>query len=244
MTRTVSGAAQRLASDAPAGEPAETARAPMLRDRAYVEFKRRLFLGHLRPGQFISQRELTLFLGLPLAAVRDAVKRLEAQGLVRVIPQRGIAVAEVNLALVRESFELRRALETYAARRCAKSGDKASLRHLGERMAELLAASRRGAGADVLEAALETDWRLHEQIVAALDNEIYRTAYQDNFDRIRLIRLNREFTLGRLEVATAEHLAIIAALCAGDAEEAARAVERHLDTSFRNAIGLEAPAST
>ena len=217
---------------------AELVRAPMLREQAYGEFRRHLFLGHLRPGQFVSQRELTLLLGLPLAPVRDAIKRLEAQGLVRVIPQRGVAVAEVNLTLVRESFELRRALESHAARQCAVRGDRALLERLGREMEQLLQSGRADGGRTIMERALEVDWRLHEVIVESLDNAIYREAYANNFDRIRLIRLNGQFTLGRLEVATAEHLAIIEALCASDADRAAQAVERHLDTSFRNAVSL------
>jgi DNA-binding GntR family transcriptional regulator len=212
---------------------------PMLRERAYDEFKRRLFLGHLRPGQFVSQREIADLVGLPLAPVRDAVKRLEAEGLLRIIPQRGISVAEVNVRLVREAFELRAALETFAARRFPGRRDGATIAAIGQELKDLVAVADRSLSDTVADAVVLADWRLHEEIVAALDNEIYRDAHRHNFDRIRLIRMNRRYTLDRLRQGVAEHLAIIAALLAGDGEAAASAVQHHLDVAMRRSIGLD-----
>lgn len=212
---------------------------PMLREQAYKEFKRHLFLGHLQPGQFVSQREIAILVGLPLAPVRDAVKRLEAEGLLRIIPQRGISVAEVNVRLVREAFELRIALETFAARRFPARGDTGAVAALGEELTRLACAAGHDLDSSVADAVILADWRLHEEIVAALDNELYSETHRLNFDRIRLIRMNRRYTLGRLRHGVEEHLAIVAALVAGDGEAAARAVSAHLEVAMRRAIGLD-----
>jgi DNA-binding GntR family transcriptional regulator len=219
-------------------EPGDGARAPMLREQAVTAFKERLFRGDLRPGQFLSQRELTLFLGLPLAPVRDAVRRLESEGLVRVIPQRGIAVAEVSLQFVRESFELRKALETWSARRFAETGPVALLdtltdevRTLGAEVAQDLTPELRGR-------VILLDRRLHETIVVSLDNRLLAEATRQTFDKIQLVRLVHPVTPDRLRRAFGEHLAILAALRRRDGEAAAAAMDAHLDSAMRHAIGI------
>ena len=61
-----------------------------LREKAYASFTRHLLARDLKPGQFVSQRELVAFTGLPLGAIREIVPRLEAEGLLTTIPQRGM----------------------------------------------------------------------------------------------------------------------------------------------------------
>ena len=69
----------------------------------------------MRPGQFITQRELVQLLDMPLGAVRELVPRLEAEGLLRTVPQRGLQIAQVDLKLIHNAFALRRMLECEAA---------------------------------------------------------------------------------------------------------------------------------
>ena len=64
---------------------------PNLRSRAYDSFTRHLLARDLRAGQFISQRELVEMTQLPLAAIREMIPRLEAEGLVRTVPNRGLS---------------------------------------------------------------------------------------------------------------------------------------------------------
>ena len=66
-----------------------------LREIAYNRFRQRLFTSHLRPGQFVSQRQLSELLDVPVGAVREALKRLEADGLVTVVAQRGVHVSDL-----------------------------------------------------------------------------------------------------------------------------------------------------
>ncbi len=73
------------------------------RDQAYDAFVQHLLGGHLAPGSFVTQRELVALTGLPLGAVREMIPRLEADGLIATLPQRGLQVAAVDLRLVREA---------------------------------------------------------------------------------------------------------------------------------------------
>jgi DNA-binding FadR family transcriptional regulator len=77
----------------------------MQRVEAYDRFKGKLFRHSFAPGQFVSQRELTLALDMPIASVREAVRMLEQENLIRVIPQRGIQIEEATLQMLERSNE-------------------------------------------------------------------------------------------------------------------------------------------
>jgi DNA-binding GntR family transcriptional regulator len=210
----------------------------MLREEAYERFKQRLFAGDLRPGQFVSQRELADLIGLGSGPVREALKRLEAEALVNLIPQRGIQIADVNVDLIRNAFQLRVILESAAARHYAVHASDAELGALERRTREVMERAGRHRDRRTLDEAMRVDWDLHNAMVDSLGNEIISEVHRVNADKIRLIRLNRQYTFDRVVPAMEEHLAIILALKARDAEAAVTALARHLDVARRRALGL------
>ena len=92
----------------------EDRRPPNLREKAYHSFTRHLLAREIRAGQFVSQRELVEITGLPLGAIRELIPRLEAEGLVRTVPQRGMQIAHVDLNLIKDAFQFRLFLECQA----------------------------------------------------------------------------------------------------------------------------------
>ena len=82
-----------------------------LRARAYENFRQQILQANVQPGQFVSQRELMQLLDMPLGAVRELIPRLEAEGLLRTVPQRGLQIAHVDLKLIHNAFQLRAMLE-------------------------------------------------------------------------------------------------------------------------------------
>ncbi|UUZ75738.1 GntR family transcriptional regulator [Polaromonas sp. P1(28)-13] len=88
-----------------------------LRAQAYESFQQQIVDANIRPGQFVSQRELMQLLGMPLGAVRELIPRLEAEGLLKTVPQRGLQIAHVDLKLINNAFQLRLLLEREAASR-------------------------------------------------------------------------------------------------------------------------------
>ena len=91
--------------------PASSHEALKLREQAYVGYTRSLLANEIKPGQFITQRELVAITGLPLGAIRELVPRLEAEGLIRTAPHRGMQVPQVDINLVRNAFQFRLFLE-------------------------------------------------------------------------------------------------------------------------------------
>jgi DNA-binding GntR family transcriptional regulator len=87
-----------------------------LREQAYDRFTRQLLTRELRPGQFVSQRELVALTGMKLGAIRELIPRLEAEGLIRTVPQRGMQIAHLDLHLIRDAYQFRLFLEGPATR--------------------------------------------------------------------------------------------------------------------------------
>jgi DNA-binding GntR family transcriptional regulator len=85
-----------------------------LRDKAYDSFTERLLARDILPGQFVSQRELVEITNMPLGAIRELIPRLEAEGLITTVPQRGMQIAHVDLNLVRNAYQFRLFLESQA----------------------------------------------------------------------------------------------------------------------------------
>ena len=211
-----------------------------MREVAYERFKAELFKRNLTPGQFVSQVELCELLDVPLGPTREALKRLEAESLVRLIPQRGIQITDIGVTLIHEAFEFRTVLEIAAVRHFARHGAAAAVTDLETRTTAILRRLDGGNNADprLLDAALQVDWGMHDLIVESVGNRIMMTAHQQNFDKIRTIRLH-----GRspryLPLALEEHVAVIKALKRRDPDAAAAALQHHLECAERRALGLQ-----
>lgn len=208
-----------------------------LREIAYARFRENLFDRTLKAGQFVSQRELCGILDVPMGAVREALKRLEADGLINLIAQRGVQIADVNVAFINEAFEFRILIETEAARRMARDPDVVSLRALRERTEAIIEVARENADDALMKLGMEVDLDLHKLLITVFSNSLILQSYQVLDDKIRLIRLNAHYSPKRLSAAMAEHLGIIDALVEGNQEAAVSLLSAHLVTSWRRSLG-------
>jgi len=209
-----------------------------LRHKAYERFKERLFAEVLKPGQFVSQRELSEIVKVPIGPLREALKRLEAEALVRLIPQRGIQITELNVTMLNESFGLRRILELAAARHFAAEAPMPVIREIEALTERVMKRVRTNPNRENLDEALRVDWMLHDLIIDRMGNKTLADVHRVNFDKIRLARQHRRFTPERVSPALEEHLAVIAAFRARDPEAAAAALDRHLTIAHHRAVGL------
>jgi DNA-binding GntR family transcriptional regulator len=223
---------------------ASEGRAPKLRERAYDSFTRHLLARDIRPGQFISQRELVALTQLPLGAIRELVPRLEAEGLIKTVPQRGMQVAHVDLNLIRDAFQFRLFLEREASAIFATAASDALLRRLRAEHETIIARCETAARAGGLDAALVSeaqliDWRLHTTVIDGLDNAIIADAYRVNLIKIRLIRQEQTRLYDALVVPTMrEHLDVIAAFESRDPARAATAMAAHITRARNRAMGI------
>jgi DNA-binding GntR family transcriptional regulator len=200
------------------------------RARAYQGFTQQILNGGIRSGQFISQRELMTLLDMPLGAVREMIPRLEAAGLIRTVPQRGLQIAHVDLKLIRNAFQVRSMIEHEAIRHFVHIASDEELEQVESDHRDILRrASATPVDGRLLDDAQALDWGLHDRMVDALGNEIVSEIYRVNSLRIRLIKLDSSvITPARLIPAMEEHMRFIAALRGRDASGATALLEAHI----------------
>jgi DNA-binding GntR family transcriptional regulator len=192
-------------------------------DRVYESIRNQILSGELGSGSRLRIDEIGRELEVSHIPVREALKRLQAEGYVTVEPFVGTTVTDLPIEWVEEVFELMEALESIGAR--------AACRHMSEEsLAEIAAAV---AGMDELVSDPESWSRanvaLHGLICSAggkpLTGQMLGKVL-DQWDRLRR-RYLEEVSAQRLERAQAEHHAIVAALAARDEEGVLRRVREH-----------------
>jgi DNA-binding GntR family transcriptional regulator len=225
---------QHEARDTPEGE------AP-LKKAAYDRFQQALLQGRLRPGQVVSQKELVSLLGLSIGALRELLPRLEAEGLLHVMPKRGIQITVIDLPMIRDAFQMRVALEREAVLAAVRKMPDAAIEAQEARHREIL--SRLAADPDqppaFFDAGQDVDTAFHDLLISSTGNELIVQAYHVNSIRIRLIKLDR-IKLTRLTLPSAfnDHLAVIEGLKARDPARAVAAIEAHIRNARDRAIEL------
>jgi DNA-binding GntR family transcriptional regulator len=213
--------------------------AKMMRTDAYDQLKARLFAGELRTGQFVSQRELTDLLGATLNPVREAVRKLEAEGLINVYAQRGIQIIESDPKAVNDAFDYRLLLELNAVRHFATSATTEQIQALVDDVEKSIdSLVRFPDDRKVRMKALDNDYKFHKHLIDFQNNEIVSKHYSMNAARLRLFRINIGEPLQRLDVAAREHLEILEACKARDPDNAAARLSRHIGISREHTLGL------
>ncbi|MCB1332025.1 MAG: GntR family transcriptional regulator [Maritimibacter sp.] len=212
-----------------------------LKIAAYDRFKEALLQGRLRPGQVVSQKELVSLLGMSIGALRELLPRLEAEGLLNVMPQRGIQITSIDLPMIRDAFQMRMALEREAVISAVRKMSDAAIEEqdrLHRDILDRLAADPAPSPA-FFDEGQAIDSAFHDLLIVATDNELLIQAYNVNSIRIRLIKLDR-IRLSRLTLppAFADHLAVIDGLKARDTDAAVAAIETHIRNARNRALEL------
>ncbi len=216
-----------------------------LREKAYQSFTRHLLAMDIRPGQFVTQREMVALTGLTLGAIREMIPRLEALGLIVTVPQRGMQIAHVDLKLVRNAFQFRAILEREAVASFTRKASDEEIAALADELDRVRAKMARGVTRALLEEAQAVDWGFHDALIDALGNEIISDVYRVNSIKIRLIRLERVvLSPETLAPAMEEHARIMAAIQSRDPVRAVEAMDRHLTSAQNRAMGIGVAAIT
>ena len=187
------------------------------RHRAYESFIKLLLAGDFHPGQFVSQRQLVSITGLPLGAIRELIPRLEVEGLIKTVPQRGLQIAHVDLNLIREAFQFRLFIEREVVAVFCQ-----------EASAEILLSLRRE----------HIDWNLHDTIIGSLNNEIIWRKYQTNNIKMRLIDQERFRIAGRVIPVMEEHLKVLEAIETRTPQLAMDAITVHINNARSLALKI------
>ena len=195
-----------------------------LGDLAYAGIRQRITSLALAPGSPVNEVALAAELGVGLAPVRSALRRLAWENLVVILPRRGTLVAELDVADLAEIFELRLELEGLSARLAgerATDEQRAALRALIERTRAPLA-----SGDQV--ALIELDRELHAAIADVAGNTLLAAQLDWFYGHVLRLWSASLDRMSALRAAVGEHEAIVDAIARGDGAEAHDRMQAHI----------------
>ena len=195
-----------------------------MHDEVAAQLRDLIFDGELMPGTFLDEARIAEQLQISRTPLREALKVLCAEGLVRHEPRRGSFVNDVTEQDLDEIFPVLTLLEGRCAREAAERATDADLRQL-EALHDKLG---RHARARRINDYYATNYAIHEAIIALANNRWLASVIGDLRKIVKLARLQQLHAPGRLEQSLSEHLAVCAALKARDPEGAEAAMRTHL----------------
>ncbi|MGW1748421.1 GntR family transcriptional regulator [Streptomyces sp. NPDC002092] len=199
-----------------------------VRERVLASLRQEIIAGSLRPGDRLVERELADRFGVSRVPVREAIRALVAEGFVHFETPRRTVVRRLTPHDVQELFELREALEVYAAGLAAARATPQDLAQV-EELLDLAAAATEAGDA---EAITDVNSRLHDRIVAMAGNSLLTEALEPVAGRLRwMTRRNEEWP--QLLV---EHRELYEAIASGDPDRARTHALAHVRTNYRSTV--------
>jgi DNA-binding GntR family transcriptional regulator len=218
---------------------ADVVPARRLSDLAYDRILEALFDRRVSAGAFVSQGELSEIVRVPVAPLRDALRVLEAEGILTIHPRSGIQFVKPGLELTRSTYQFRSILERAAIRIFAEQADDAEVEALQERHLTLVrSVEADGITKEALADMDQLEHLLHGAVIAILRNPLIETSSRRMHNYLRLLRLDRKLTVPVVLRTLKEHLEILAACQARDADRAQAALDAHLQAAVQRNLGL------
>lgn len=200
----------------------------LIRHRVLDRIRSDIFTCEIPPGAEIRETELAEKYEVSKSPVREALQRLEFEGLVETLPRKGHRVTPISISDASDILEMRETLEAAAVRRMINECEDAQLKPLDR---------WRDADTSSIEAFAEYNRDFHIALADLCGNgrlaeDVRRLMY--SYDRLCVVSLSQiRDDLGGFEQPLADHVALIDAIQARDARAAVRIVDRHLGASRR-----------
>jgi DNA-binding GntR family transcriptional regulator len=210
-----------------------------LSDLAYVRIFEILYERKLPAGAFVPQSLLVELTGVPIAPLRDALRTLEAEGVLTIHPHSGIQFIKPGLELTRSTYQFRGIVEAAAVAVYAETAADAEISALLERHKQVALSLEENGFMPHNAADLEQlEESLHGTIVASLSNPLIDTSYRRIRNYLKLLRLDRKLSAPLALRSVREHIAVLEACKARDAPAAVAAIQSHFAAALQRNLGL------
>ncbi len=204
-------------------------------ERAYKAIRQRILDAEWAPGHQALEQDVALALGISRTPVREALMRLQNDGLVQVVPRHGMRVLPVSAADMREIYEILTALECLAVEILARSRPSALVLKPLVDATKLMDKALKAGDLDAWAAADET---FHAQLVDLAGNRQLQATVMNYWDRAHRARMVTLRLRPKPVVSTQEHRALVERLAAGDADGAARVNRDHRQRASRELLAI------
>ena len=205
-----------------------------LRDVVFNTLRQAILRGELKPGERLMEIQLANKLGVSRTPIREALRKLELEGLVNMVPRKGAEVADITEKSLRDVLEVRKALEELSVQlACEKITEEEieELKRVAERFKDTL------DDQDVTKIA-EADVAFHDVIYTATDNQkliLLLNNLREQMYRYRVESLKKEEAYPQL---IAEHEELIDNISKRNKEEATRIMCEHIDNQVATVINV------
>lgn len=207
-------------------------RAAMLRLQVEDRLRAAISAGHFKPGERLIERVLCEQTGVGRTSIREALRQLEAEGLVTNVPHRGPVVSTISLEEARQLYTIRGVLEGFAGRSFAVRRVPEDVRVLMDAVARFAKAAKSGKRDELID--LKTEF--YTILMRGCGNMFVGQMLTMMHNRVTLLRVTSMSQAGRLKHSVAEIRAIAEAIKNGDADQAEAMCKRHVEQAAKVAL--------
>ena len=198
-----------------------------LREIVFETLREAIINGTLEPGERMMEIQLAEEMGVSRTPVREAIRKLELEGFVVMIPRKGAYVASISIKDIADVFEIRTALESLAAGLAAERITDEEMEQLERHLVKI---SECGEGNDI-PALIEADTEFHDTLYRASRNERLVQIVSNLREQIQRFRTTSLSTPGRLKFAMEEHKKIVEAISERNIELAQNLAREHIENA-------------
>lgn len=185
----------------------------------------------LKPGERLMETDLAEEMGVSRTPVREAIRKLEQEGYVIMIPRKGAYVAGLSIKDIHEVFEIRGALEALAA---GLAAERATQEEIEEMERNIVLEASHFESSDLIK-TIEVDTKFHELIFKASKNDRLLSMINNLREQVQRFRTTTLAVSGRMKFALEEHRRIVEAIAARDVQLAQQMAKEHIE-SAENAL--------
>ena len=196
-----------------------------LRDVVFHTLRQAILRGELQPGERLMEIQLAKKLGVSRTPIREAIRKLELEGLVTMIPRKGAEVAGITEKNLRDVLEVRRSMEELSIELAVQRMKDEDIERLEEAEQEF----RKALETDDLMRIAQSDEAYHDVIYAGTYNDKLVQILNNLHEQMYRYRLEYIKDTGKRQVLLIEHESILRALKTRNLEQAKRAMREHID---------------
>jgi DNA-binding GntR family transcriptional regulator len=205
-----------------------------LRELVFESLREAIISGQMKPGERMMEIQLAEEMGVSRTPVREAIRKLELEGLVVMIPRKGAYVAGLSLKDVADVFEIRRALEGLASELAADRITETELENLERYLVKIAEEIEAGD----LNKVVDTDTDFHTLLYQASRNQRLSQIISNLREQIQRFRATSLAIPGRMREALEEHRQIVEAISSRDGETARRLAQEHIENAENSLMSV------